>query len=602
MDNILTTEGSGALWSGHKDETGLAETKITEVSSYREITFRFMVLYRWLALAAALLLTFLVPNARSQASSLIIAGIVLADTIAITLTSRALNRLLCRSPSLLGLDLLFVAGVLAVTGGWHSPYYLYALSPILAAAFFFQWRGALIAASVLAGLFGIGLWWQFLSGGGLPAWEIALTYLIGFYLIGVLFSYPATLLRRLHQTHDDLLLRNSDLARTHQELQIIHDLTTTMQSASDPSDIQEQLLKALVGPLGFPRAVIALTNSNTHSLSSWLSQNQVGSYSTPLPHIARIPLETDQGTLAEAVRQGQSRIILDGSLPSDNPAFNDQLALGQAYAVFLLTLRQQPLGVVVVSLPESGLAAGEEATLTSIVDQAAVALGNVQLCIERTRQLTVEEERNRIAREIHDTVSQSLFGFVYTLDSCIKLLPRQPDTVKTRLVNLHPQALDLMNKVRQSIYDLWEVEVTLDYFQSELQRYTGQLCHQADTLTLKISVDEEFDAMAPDLRRTFLRVAQESMANVVKHARASQASIAVVVFENEAVLVVVDNGVGLETKDVQFTSRRDLHRFGLLGMQERIVLMGGTLTVNHRCDRGTMVMARVPLNQNESVL
>ena len=88
------------------------------------------------------------------------------------------------------------------------------------------------------------------------------------------------------------------------------------------------------------------------------------------------------------------------------------------------------------------------------------------------------------------------------------------------------------------------------------------------------------------------------MANVVKHARASQASIAVILFEGEAILLVVDNGIGLESKDLVACTGEGLQHFGLQGMQERIALLGGNLTFNHRCDRGTVVRANVPLGQN----
>jgi len=593
MEGILATKISDLMSSKNEGRTGGVSDEFADVSSYRETTFRFMVFYRWLALVAALLLTLFLSGGRNLAPPLIIAGVTVAYTLAITLTSRPLNRLLCQYPPLLGVDLIFVGGLLAVTGGWHSPYYLYALSPILAAAFFFQWRGSFIAASVLAVLFGAELWWQWLSFEILPAWEIALTYLTSFYLIGIIFSYPATLLRRLRQVHHDLRIRNVDLSRAHQELQIIHDLTRTMQSASDPTDVQELLLDALVGPLGFSRAVIAITNPATFSLSSWLSQDQVSGSSRPLPHVARVLLDTDGGSLAGVLRQGQPQTILDGRSPCDDLTFNEQLALGDTYAVYPLILRKQPLGVVAVKLPESGITPGDEEALSSIADQAAVALGNVQLCIDRTRRLTKEEERNRIAREIHDNVSQSLFGFVYTLDSCVKLLPEQPDTVKTRLVNLHPQAVEVMNKVRQSIYDLWEADVTTDYFQSELQRYTQQVCH-TENLTLKITVDEEFSTLDPSVRRTFLRVAQEGITNVVKHAQADQATIAVIISDSEATLVVADNGTGFEPKAVESAPNGNQH-FGLLGMQERIKLVEGKLTINHRCNTGTLVKATVPL-------
>ena len=597
MENILTsTNVSKVLSAENQTLEGQADQSIIDTLAQRETTFRFMVFYRWLALGAALLLTIFIPNFRMITSPLVIVSVTVIYTLTITLASRPLNHWLRRYPLLLGLDLGFVGALLALTGGWHSPYYLYALSPILAAAFFFLLRGALISATVMAIFFIAGLWWQWVYFGTAPTWEIALTYLIGFYLIGVLFSYPAALLRQLQQAHHNLQNRNTDLSRAHQELQIIHGLTRTMQSASDPSDIQEQLLQALVGPLEFPRAIVALRNPIGNTLSSWLSQTQAGTASRPLPHVATISIRDDEGKLVDALLHGEPLTIFDDSPPSDNLNFNEQLALGPTYAVFPLILRRQPLGVVAIALANNELTPGDRNTLISITDQAAVALGNVQLCIDRTKRLTIEEERNRIAREIHDNVSQSLFGIVYALDSCIKLLPEKVDVVKTRLVNLHPQAIEVMDRVRQSIYDLWETDVTANHFQNSVLDYTQQVC-RTDSLQLVVSMDEEFEVLDPMIRRAFLRIAQESMANVVKHAKADQATIAVVIDDNKAVLLVVDNGQGIDPHNLEVED--DDPHFGLLGMHDRLTRLGGTLAINHRCDRGTTVKATLPLDRKE---
>ncbi|MDX1523648.1 MAG: ATP-binding protein, partial [Anaerolineae bacterium] len=101
----------------------------------------------------------------------------------------------------------------------------------------------------------------------------------------------------------------------------------------------------------------------------------------------------------------------------------------------------------------------------------------------------------------------------------------------------------------------------------------------------------------PAIRRTFLRIAQESMANVVKHAKADQATIAVVIEDKEAILLVVDNGQGIDPHNLEVED--DDHHFGLLGMHDRLARLGGALAINHRCDRGTTVKATLPLDHKE---
>jgi signal transduction histidine kinase len=96
-----------------------------------------------------------------------------------------------------------------------------------------------------------------------------------------------------------------------------------------------------------------------------------------------------------------------------------------------------------------------ESTLMTVANQAALALGTTILCIDRARRLAVETERNRIARDIHDTVVQSLFGVVYSLDACINMLPARAEEVRNELIELRSLATSAHDEVRRSIFDLW---------------------------------------------------------------------------------------------------------------------------------------------------
>jgi signal transduction histidine kinase len=114
-------------------------------------------------------------------------------------------------------------------------------------------------------------------------------------------------------------------------------------------------------------------------------------------------------------------------------------------------------------LRRDGISAEREATLTTVANQAALALGTTILCIDRARRLAVEQERNRIARDIHDTVAQSLFGIVYSLEACINMLPGQADSVRDELIELRALASGAHDEVRRSIFDMWPSSLTRNY-------------------------------------------------------------------------------------------------------------------------------------------
>src|SRR5512135_1100281 len=191
--------------------------------------FVFLVTFRWAALLPAIWIL-VAGGAQSGPWQLWIMGAAFAVNLAITLANRWLNRWVVRHPPLLSMDLLFMGATLALSGGAHSPYYLYALSPLLAGAFLFQVRGALSVSLAFTPLYLLA---NALRPGsaGLPAPErvVVITELAGVWFLPVLFAYPARLLKVINQARDDLATARDELARkdenlslAHRQLEIIH--------------------------------------------------------------------------------------------------------------------------------------------------------------------------------------------------------------------------------------------------------------------------------------------------------------------------------------------------------------------------------------------
>ncbi|MBK9781775.1 MAG: hypothetical protein IPP55_17280 [Anaerolineales bacterium] len=179
-----------------------------------------------------------------------------------------------------------------------------------------------------------------------------------------------------------------------------------------------------------------------------------------------------------------------------------------------LYLREHPVGILLVE--ESGLTKEKESTLMTVANQAALALGTTILCIDRARRLAVETERNRIARDIHDTVAQSLFGIVYSLEACINMLPQQADDVKNELIELRSLASGAHDEVRRSIFDLWPSALNIELFMADLTNYVSSCCRPR-SFSIVFSNNGDFNSLSAGLRRTVYRMAQEALANSARH-------------------------------------------------------------------------------------
>ena len=411
----------------------------SDITNTRHV-FRLLVLYRWISLIPPLLSLISTDDTARQVAALVIAALV---NLFITFFPSQLNAAVRQRPLLLLVDFIFCAALARFSGGWNTPYYLYAFSPLLAAAFFFELRGALLSASGMALLFVV-------AGVGVTPNQNGLSLVaqvVGFFLIAGAFGYATTLMARLTSS-------NVELNRAHRDLEVIHSLTLSLQSASDVNEVEERVLEAVTNDLGFSRAVIALVDQNDHVVSCWLGKARDGRamFAGGRPHPARLRMTADEGIIAQCLLDGQPRLGTSETLTA-NPAINTHLERG-TYHIFPMILREHPVGVLIVNASDENDPARLR-SLQAIASQAAVAVGTTMLCIDRAQRLAVQDERIRIAREIHDTVSQSLFGMTFSLDACVKLLPAQPDTVKKELARLLQLAESTRAEVRQSIMGIW---------------------------------------------------------------------------------------------------------------------------------------------------
>ncbi len=552
--------------------------------------FAFLVIFRWASLLPALLTIDAQTNPNQLLSPLSVLGIALFANLVISIVNDQLNKLVLEHPLLLGVDLFFSAGILAISGGSHSAYYLYALSPLLAGAFFFQMRGALIASLVFTPLYLFGHYTQPISG---QTDAIAvITQLAGIWLMPILFAYPSILLKDINEAReqlstarDELAQKHENLAAAHRQLEIIHDLTVLLQAAPDLVSVQERVLGAVTTDLGFSKAVVALVDPAREELGNWLVYPKNDSF----PNTESMALKSENGEAIKALLNRNVFTSNGGRLVQDELLNN---WLGQnKWLVIPLYLREHPVGLLFVD--DTGITRELENTLMTVANQAALALGTTILCIDRARRLAVETERNRIARDIHDTVAQSLFGIVYSLDACINMLPARADEVRNELIELRSLANNAHDEVRRSIFDLWPSALTIELFMADLTNYVGSCCRPRP-FSIIFSNNGDFNSLSSGMRRTVYRMAQEALANSARHSGAKSARLCLTVTDDEVYLVISDEGRGFDPEHALSRSQSREH-FGLRGIQERARAMGGDCEISSRPDMGTRIMINLPI-------
>lgn len=553
--------------------------------------FSFLVAFRWASLIPGLLAFGITTKPEQLLSPISVFGIALLGNVILSVANRTLNQLVIDHPALISIDLVFTAGLLAVSGGSHSPYYLYALSPLLAGAFFFQMRGALTVSVIFTPLYLLASYYPSTRA---PDNIILMTQLAGIWLIPILFAYPSILLKDITQAReelssarDELAEKHENLATAHRQLEIIHDLTVLLQAAPDLISVQERVLGAVTTDLGFSRAVVALVDPAREELGGWLVYPQEPTF----PAVNTLPLKSENGEVFKALLN-RNPFTSNGEFLVRNPELNHWLSQSR-WIVLPLYLREHPVGLLLAEESE-GLTKERESTLLTVANQAALALGTTILCIDRARRLAIETERNRIARDIHDTVAQSLFGVVYSLDACITMLPEKAVDVKNELIELRSLANTAHDEVRRSIFDLWPSALTIELFMADLTNYVSSCCRPRP-FSIVFANNGDFNILSPGMKRTVYRMAQEALANSARHSGAGSARLCLSITDEEVYLVVTDDGRGF---DPSVALSRSLNRehFGLQGMQERARAMGGECEILSQPNAGARIVINLPIN------
>ena len=218
-----------------------------------------------------------------------------------------------------------------------------------------------------------------------------------------------------------------------------------------------------------------------------------------------------------------------------------------------------------------------------------LAQKNEQLLIQ-ARQLeaaTQTKERNRLAREIHDTLGHALTGIITGLDACMMLLDIDPAAAKAQLSVIADVARNGMRDVRRSINalrpDALEKTMLKDALVqmiTETEKTTGAV--------ISFDCDTGLNGFTQDEEDTIYRIVQESMTNSIRHGKATEIRIRIGREYNLLTISITDNGIGCQ--DVQ-------KGFGLHHMQERLQLLGGQLS--YHGENGFMIEAQIPIRWGE---
>jgi len=222
--------------------------------------------------------------------------------------------------------------------------------------------------------------------------------------------------------------------------------------------------------------------------------------------------------------------------------------------------------------------------------EQALATSRQELRDLAARLLTVqEEERRRISRDLHDDINQRLAMLVVQAESLESTLPASADVCRKELRSIQDRLTELSDDVRHLAYQFHPSILDDLGLPVALQRLVDE-CALRSTLEISLEVDRIAHPIPQTVSTCLYRIAQECLANVIKHARASQATVTLAWAADALTLTVQDNGIGFDTQRVTDNPRG----LGLVSMAERVRLVHGTITIDSIPRNGTRLSIHVP--------
>ena len=382
----------------------------------------------------------------------------------------------------------------------------------------------------------------------------------------------------VRQLNESLEQRVVDRTR---ELSALYEITAVGSEALNQETMLARSLERILVAMGSQEGHIHLLDQSGCRLRLAAQQGVPTHLST---QIETVPL--DHSPEGWVVKYGEPLLI--SNLAIDGPTYHSvRRSTPCTYAGAPMRVSGQIVGVLgVIREAEQQFSVEEVALLASIADQVGVVVENVRLR-HQAELAAVMEERERLARELHDSVTQSLYSLTLLAGGGKRLaMAGTLENVADYFTDLGEIAQQALKEMRLLVYELrpsiLEQEGLVGALQQRLDSVEGRAGVEARLLV------EDMVQLSPSVEEDLYRIAQEALNNALKHAVATSVTVRIYVDNGHLVLEVLDDGVGFEPDALS-----DTGGMGLVSIRKRVERIGGTLDILADPGQGTTIKVRV---------
>jgi PAS domain S-box-containing protein len=376
-----------------------------------------------------------------------------------------------------------------------------------------------------------------------------------------------------------------NLQKAHEDLSVLYNVVSIASESIDLGEILERSLALVLPVIKAPKGIIHIWHDDLQEFH--LAAHQGFSNES----ISALSSLTAGDGIIDRIFKKESPIYIPSLITElENTPNNVPIRLFHAFLGVPMRAKGKVCGVFsVFGKADQPFTKYVISLLTSISDQIGVAVENARL-YQQSRQLAVSEERRRLARELHDAVTQSLYSLTLFAEAGQRdLRDGKLEEVSKDLTELGQTAYSALNEMRVLLHELRPLALESEGLLDAIQRRMDAVERRAG---IKAYLIAEPGLNLPSLvEQELYRIIQEALNNTLRHASAQTVSVSIQTSDNELTVKITDDGVGFDCETV--TQRGGL---GLEGMHERAGCLGGELRIISAIGEGVTITLKIRLD------
>jgi signal transduction histidine kinase len=493
-------------------------------------------------------------------------------------------------------DTLSLFVLLNLSGGSESPFFLFAIFPILVATLQFSWQAGLLAALtfILSEGLHMVLSWQAWQGVA-QVYQFSLHAMLFLWtvLVGALASKQAGISRT--HTKDKRVVAEVVVP---EDVKMIYEMASTLSATLNYQRVLEAILD--ISRMGF----VDLGHRVGEFVGMVLLHDRKGLLFVA-SHRNLVSREDENrqisgrsGIIGQAIATAEAVIAEE---PATDPELSEFSSLNRTKSILCVPLRAgfETYGVVLfASIKPKAFTQEHAELLTIFCNQATIALQNANLYQslreERDKIVDKEEEaRHKLARDLHDGPTQDIAAIAMRLNFARLLIERDPTRARIELERLEDLAHRTVKEIRSMLFTLRPVILETEGLVAALNQYADNL-RENDNLSVEIDADRYRECLDTDTQGVVFAILEEAVNNAKKHAQASRIWIRLAVDDDLFVAQVADNGKGFDVKAME-RNYRTRGSMGMINLKERAELVEGTLNIESAPGQGTRITLLIPI-------